>query len=115
MEPTPAGLREVALDLYRAARAAGQHEVAYHALCAVLHAAEALGDDATCELVEREAKACRDAIDAQQPRHKLSSQSARLRGHESIFQQLAVMGESARLRLEADRKRKGRPQAPLRG
>ena len=109
MDPRAAELQARGLQLYRDAREAGQYEVAYHALCAALHAAEALDDGGACELVEREARTCRDWIDTHAPESKLSSRSAQSRGHESIFRQLAVMAEAARLRLQADaQKRKGR-------
>src|SRR5262245_61826718 len=104
------------LDLFAAARAAGQYEVAYHALCGALHAAESLEDSPTCTVVEHLANECRDAVDANGTTHKLSSQSAAMRGHESVFKQLAVMAVSARLRMEVDgqvQKRQERPRAPL--
>jgi hypothetical protein len=47
-------LRDSALDLYAAAREAGQYEVAYHALCGVLHAAESSRDLAALDLVQSE-------------------------------------------------------------
>jgi hypothetical protein len=103
-------LRDAALGLFTAAREKGEYEIAYHALCAVLHAAESAEDEQTCRLVAARAGECRDWIDLHAPRHKLSTQSAQSRGHESIFRQLVVMAESARLRLAADpQKKKGRP------
>jgi hypothetical protein len=54
-------------------------------------------------------------IDANEPQHRLSSASAATRGHESIFRQLAVTANSARLRLQIQpQKQQGRPKAPLR-
>jgi hypothetical protein len=109
-------LRADSLSLFEAAREISQYEIAYHALCSALHAGEALADSDTCTIVEERAIQCRDWIDAHAPGHKVSTRSAQSRGNESIFKQLAVMAASARLRLEADaanRKKKGRPKAPL--
>lgn len=107
-------LRSAAFDLFNAARAADQYEVAYHALAAALHAGESLSDQETCRLIERYAEECRQHIDLRAPAHRLSSRSAQARGHESIFRQLAVTAQSARLRLESElQKKQGRPEAPL--
>ena len=107
-------LRASALDLSTAARDAGEYEVAYHALCALLHAGESLNDAATCTLVAQRASECRAWLDANAPAHKLSSESAQRRGHESIFKQLTVTAQAAQLRIHADaQKREGRPKAPL--
>ena len=114
MDASLNGLRGAALELFTSAREAGQYEVAYHALCALLHAAEAMDDEATCQLVEQRAYECRDWIDRHAPEHKLSTPSAASRGHESIFRQLTVTAESARRRIEFQ-KRQGRPKAPLSG
>ena len=112
MDATLNGLRGAALELFTSARDARQYEIAYHALCALLHAAEAMEDDATCQLVGQRAKECRDWIDLHAPEHKLSTQSALSRNHEGIFRALTVTAESARLRIEVQ-KRQGRPRAPL--
>ena len=99
-------LRDAALDLFTAARGAGEYEVAYHALCCALHAAESFRDQETCRRVVTLAGECRNWIDVNQPRHKLSTLSAQSRGHESIFRQLAVTADSARLRLAAETHKK---------
>jgi hypothetical protein len=112
MDTTLNGLRGAALELFTSAREAGQYEIAYHALCALLHAGEAMDDEATCQLVESRAHECRDWIDLHAPEHKLSTQSAASRGHEGMFRHLTVTAESARLRIEVQ-KRQGRPKAPL--
>jgi hypothetical protein len=116
MDRSAEDLRGASYALFEAAREAGQYEVAYHALAALLHAAEALADVDTCGLVERSANACREVVDAHGMRHRLSTESAAARGHESIFRQLALTAASARLRMEADavhQKAKGRPKAPF--
>ena len=107
-------LRADSFSLFEAAREANQYEIAYHGLCAALHSGEALADPETCRMVEERANECRAWIDSHAPKHSLSTRSAQSRGHEGIFRQLAVMAESARLRIESEaRKKKGRPKAPL--
>ena len=55
------------------------------------------------------------------PGHKLSSNTAHQRGHESIYRQLALTAVSARLRIEANMVRqkskgaRGRPLDPSSG
>jgi hypothetical protein len=114
MDKSANGLRAASFDLFVAAREAGEYEVAYHALCAALHAAESLHDDESCKEVQARAKECREWIDTRDPGHKLSTRSAQSRGHEGIFRQLEVTAGSARLRLELQKKQ-GRPEAPLAG
>ena len=110
MAPRLDALGMAAFELYSSARDAGEFDVAYHALCAALHAAERAGDATTCEVIGQRANECRDWLDLHEPGHRLSTQSAQSRGHESIFRQLAVMAESAGLRMQSDEhKRKGRP------
>jgi hypothetical protein len=110
VDKTLQSLRDAAIDLFTAAQAAREYETAYHALCAALHAAESLGDQETCSLVALRAAECRDWIDVEAPRHRLSTQSAQSRGHESIFRQLAVLADAARLRLVAEVQiKQGRP------
>ncbi len=114
-------LQTASLALFEAARNADQHEVAYHALAAMLHAAEALDDAAACAEVERLANESRLHIDHDEPGHKLSSSTAHQRGHESIYKQLALTAVSARLRIEAHMARRnakgarGRPLDPSAG
>ena len=111
-------LQAASLALFEAARNADQHEVAYHALAAALHAAEALDDAASCAEVERLANESRLRIDDEEPGHKLSTSTAHQRGHESIYKQLALTAVSARLRIEATAQRqktkgaRGRPLDP---
>ena len=113
MNPSLGYLRTSALDLFAAARDLREFEVAYHARCAALHAAESVGDPALCEQVQQKANECRETVDAAGERHKLSTEAAAMRGHESVFKQLAVMAAAARLRMEAEQKRKGHPKAPF--
>jgi hypothetical protein len=110
MEERVEALRHAALGLFTEAQAEREYEIAYHALCAALHAAESLGDPQTCRLVASRAGECRDWIDLHAPRHKLSTRSAQARGHESIFRQLSMLAEAAHLRLAGEtHKKQGRP------
>ena len=110
MDQSVSELRSAALELFKAARAADQYKVAYHALAAALHAGEALNDQETCRVIERYADECRKWLDTHVPEHKLSSRSAQAHGHEGIFRQLALTALSARLRIESDlQKKQGRP------
>jgi len=84
-----------------AAFAAGHYEVAYHALMAALHCAEQAADTDRLEEVAQVARRHQQALDAQSPSHRLSSQSSAQRGHRSVFEAGAVTAESARKRLEA--------------
>ena len=93
---------EELLRLHAEARALGQHQVAYHALAAVLHAAEGLREQALLDRVETTAREYGASIDQDDPRHPLSSQSASTRGHTSIFQQLAATAAAVRVRLKAE-------------
>ena len=115
-----AELRDILFKLHAEARDQGEHHVAYHALAGALHAAESLADPEACSRIERIAREHGEWINAHSPAHALSSKSAAARGHESIFTQLSVMANSARLRMKMDaeraafRKSQGRPKAPLR-
>lgn len=114
-----AGLRDILLRLHAEAREQGEHHVAYHALAGALHAAESLADPEACGRIEHLSREHGAQIDAEEPGHLLSSESAASRGHETIFKQLSVMANAARLRMKVDAQRadfqksQGRPKAPL--
>jgi hypothetical protein len=93
-------LRDSLLALYECARALEAHEVAYHALCATLHAAEQLHDADTIALIGEEAQR---HVDLLTPDRR------------PAFHQLSTLVEAAKVRLKAERlqQQKGRPQAPL--
>jgi hypothetical protein len=95
-------LRDRLLQLHAEARAIGEHQVAYHALAAALHAAESLRQYDTLEQVAALAREHGQWIDLNQPKHPLSAQSAAVRGHQSIFEQLVAMCASVRARLKAE-------------
>ncbi|MBD2386167.1 hypothetical protein [Cylindrospermum sp. FACHB-282] len=64
------------------------YETAYHALYAALHYAQEIGDESRLKAVEEAAIAQRDWIDAQAPKHRMSSQSATLRQGVSLYDTL---------------------------
>lgn len=92
------------LDTHHAAFEAREHEVAFHALSAAGHAAESLEDLEALREVERLAVTELAWIDAHQADHRHSTRSAKLRGHRSIFDQLAVTAAGMRTRIESDRR-----------
>ena len=97
-----AKLRDALLLLYGEARDIGEHQVAYHVLAGVLHAAESLRQH---EMLDQVAALARDharSIDQNEPRHPLSAQSASVRGHRGIFEHLAAMCAAVRARLKAE-------------
>jgi hypothetical protein len=94
-------LRDSLLALYECARALGAHEVAYHALCGALHAAEELHDVETIALIGEHAQRHLGVITAER---------------RPAFHQLCTLVEATKVRLKAERQlqqQKGRPQAPL--
>jgi hypothetical protein len=96
-------LRDDLLKLHGEARALGEHEVAYHALAAVLHAGESLEDLGTIDEVEVIAREHGSWINLHQAKHSLSAQSAATRGHRSVFEQLAATAAAARARIKAEK------------
>jgi DNA-binding IclR family transcriptional regulator len=95
-------LRDALLRVYAEAREIGEHQVAYHALAAVLHAAESLRQPDMLDQVAALAREHGRSIDKNEPRHRLSAHSASVRGHVSIFEQLAATCAAVRARLKAE-------------
>src|SRR5215216_5343350 len=83
-EPSAVGSRpslfERLLAESREAHACGQHEVAYHALTAAMHAA----DDAA-DVAAHEAAAQLEHIDVHAPEHRLSTRSAARHAHPGVY------------------------------
>jgi hypothetical protein len=103
--PDPRALskvRDALLRLYGEARDMGEHQVAYHALAGVLHAAESLRQPEVLDQVAALSREHCKRIDQNEPQHPLSSQSASSRGHQSIFEQLAATCAAVRVRLKAE-------------
>jgi hypothetical protein len=84
-ETATASLFDRLFALSREAHALGQHEVAYHALTAAMHAADDAADAAALERVGREAEAQIAAIDRTEPAHRLSTRSASHHGHPGVY------------------------------
>jgi hypothetical protein len=100
--PDVTELRDALLQTYRQARAIGEHQVAYHALAGVLHAAESLRQPDVLDQVAALAREHGKWIDQNDPRHLLSTHSASIRGNPSIFEQLAATCAAVRARLKAE-------------
>ena len=89
-------LYERLLALSREAHARGQHESAYHALTAAMHAADDAGDIAALVTIRREAEAQITAIDRDAPEHRLSTSSAARHQHPGVY---AMLGRQARMHI----------------
>jgi hypothetical protein len=96
------GLHDALLRLHGEARTLGEHQVSYHALAAAMHAAESMRDSAALESIASLAREHAQWIERNDPGHPLSTQSAALRGHHSLFEQLAAMCAAVRARLRAE-------------
>jgi hypothetical protein len=96
------GLREALLRLHGEAQAIAEHHVAYHALAAAMHAAESMRDSEGLENIAALAREHAGWIDQNDAKHPLSTESAAMRGHHSLFEQLAAMCAAVRARLRAE-------------
>ena len=76
------------MDINKEAFEQEHYEVAYHALAAALHCALLLEKQAVLIALEQRAREQRDWIDASASQHPLSSQSASLHGHMSVYTSL---------------------------
>lgn len=89
---TPAGqssLAERLLALSREAHELRQHETAYHALTAAMHAADVEGDVQTLVVIRREAETQIAYIDRMEPDHRLATRSAARHSHPGVYVLLA--------------------------
>ena len=110
--PALTRLRDRLLELHAEARELREHQVAYHALAAALHAAESLRDIHTVEHVAALARQHGEWIDTNEPLHPLSGQSAALRGNHSVFEQLAATCAAVRARLKSETLPRKKQRAP---
>jgi hypothetical protein len=78
------------LDINKDAFEQGLYEVAYHTLAAALHCATQIRGQAPLIALEQRARQQKDWIDASAPEHPVSSQSASLHGHRSIYTSLLM-------------------------
>ena len=88
------------------------YETAYHALCAAMHHAQALGDKQRLLAVEQVAKAQQNLIDTSEPAHRLSTQSVRQRNATSIYMMLAKQAATQALILQQQHRREQIQSAP---
>jgi len=77
------------------------YEVAYHALAAALHCAEAAHDDVRLQAIQAEATRQQDEVDASSPHHRLSRNAGRERAHGGWFDALAIQASSVMSRQHA--------------
>lgn len=98
MEPssTTPSLYERLLAISREAHECGQHEAAYHALTAAMHAADDDGNVGALAVVRREAESQIMAIDRDAPQHRLSTSSAARHQHPGVY---AMLGRQARMHM----------------
>lgn len=82
-------LSERLLALSREAHQRKQHEAAYHALTAAMHAADDAADSRALAEIAREVEAQIAWIDRHEPTHRLSTASARLHQHPGVYAMLA--------------------------
>lgn len=85
----------------RAALGADLYEVAYHALAAALHGAEAARDAGRLRAIHGEATRQQNEVDARAPNHRLSRNSGRQRAHGGWFDALAIQATSVLSRQHA--------------
>jgi hypothetical protein len=78
----------------RSALDAELYEVAYHALAAALHGAEAAKDDERLREIQAEATRQQKEVDAHSPNHRLSRNAGRERAHGGWFDALAIQATS---------------------
>jgi hypothetical protein len=76
------------LALSREAHERGQHEAAYHALTAAMHAACDVADPHALVEIGREAETQIAWIDRHEPAHRLSTASARQHQHPGVYAML---------------------------
>lgn len=87
--PPTASLFERLLAISRDAHARRQHEAAYHALTAAMHAADDAADVGALTIVLQESEAQIAAIDRSSPGHRLSTRSAARHQHPGVYAMLA--------------------------
>ena len=88
-DPSAPSLFDRLLVLSREAHARGQHEVAYHALTAAMHAADDARDVRALAELGREAESQIAWIDRNAREHRLSTTSAARHQHPGVYAMLA--------------------------
>jgi hypothetical protein len=104
--PKEESFYESLVDIARRGFDKGQIEVGFHALSAAAHAAE--DEERTDRLADVEQMAREELawLNANRPDHRFASPASTLRGHQSIFDQLASTAMGMRSRINADRQRR---------
>lgn len=87
--------------------AAGQIEMAYHALAAALHGAETLGDAERMSKVVDLAHEQLAWLDAHRPEHPHASAGAAARGNPGVYAGLVVQANAALIMVRSGRARAG--------
>ena len=82
------------MTLSREAHEFGLHEVAYHSLCAAMHAAQTGNDPAGVARVADVAREQIDWINTHVPAHRLSTASARRHDHPGVYAMLERQAEA---------------------
>src|SRR5262249_7198080 len=100
------------MTIAREVFAAGRYNVAYHALAAALHWAEAEGNEERLLTVEREVRGQLTEIDRHTPQYEHSTASAKARGHESIFMLLSRQASAKEAGLRQRREHSRRRLSP---
>src|SRR5690348_4254354 len=101
----PSKLFQVFLELHRQCLAAGLPEVAYHALAAALHCAEADDNLDGVSLVASVAASRQEELDIHHPHHLLATSHAEARGTVPLFRSLAQTAHAIHSRLRAEQVR----------
>ncbi len=83
--------------------AARSYETSYHALAAALHCARDAGNEELISDAGRRAQEQNAWIDANDSEHSLSTESARARGHESLFSSLGKQARTVLLLVKSER------------
>ncbi len=84
------------------------YETAYHALAAALHCAQDAGNEDQISGAGRFAQEQNAWIDANDSAHRLSTESARARGHESVYSSLGKQARTTILLVKSERLTKAR-------
>jgi hypothetical protein len=111
-QPVPEPRYDALLRLDHEALAAAQCEIAYHALTAALHCAEAARELGRIERVAALAEEHRRTIDAEDPQHRLGSAAAAGRGHHGVFEMLTGQAAAVLVRLRGAKAVERAPHRP---
>ena len=103
---------EQLMSISQEALVRGIYETAYHTLCAAMHYAHDSGDEQRLRLVEQAAKAQRDWIDTNDPKHRMSTQSAHERHGTNMYDMLARQAAAQALVVQHQHRRERTQSLP---